>query len=226
VGGNINVLGDQVKLLSANLDASGTDGGGTVRIGGDYQGKGTIPNASDTFVSADTNIKANALSQGKGGKVIAWADKSNRFLGKISARGGLNSGNGGFAEVSGKQSLEFKGLADLLAPAGAAGTLLLDPTDITIGTDNNPPSNISAATLVNQLMLGNVTVSTASDGGGTGNITVNNPINWENGFSLTLIADNNITINSGANITYAGAAKSRSKSISQITILFSIRVQL
>jgi filamentous hemagglutinin family protein len=206
VGGNINVLGDQVKLLSANLDASGTDGGGTVRIGGDYQGKGTIPNASDTFVSADTNIKANALSQGKGGKVIAWADKSNRFLGKISARGGLNSGNGGFAEVSGKQSLEFKGLADLLAPAGAAGTLLLDPTDITIGTDNNPPSNISAATLVNQLMLGNVTVSTASDGGGTGNITVNNPINWENGFSLTLIADNNITINSGANITYAGAA--------------------
>lgn len=206
VGGNINVLGDQVKLLSANLDASGTDGGGTVRIGGDYQGKGTIPNASDTFVSADTNIKANALSQGKGGKVIAWADKSNRFLGKISARGGLNSGNGGFAEVSGKQSLEFKGLADLLAPAGAAGTLLLDPTDITIGTDDNPPSNISTATLVNQLMFGNVTVSTASDGGGAGNITVNNPINWENGFSLTLIADNNITINSGANITYAGAA--------------------
>ena len=206
VGGHINVLGDQVKLLSANLDASGTDGGGNVRIGGDYQGKGTIPNASDTFVSADTNIKANALSQGKGGRVIAWADKSNRFLGKISARGGLNSGNGGFAEVSGKQSLEFKGLADLLAPAGAAGTLLLDPTDIVIGTDNNPPSNISTATLVNQLMFGNVTVSTASDGGGTGNITVNNSINWENGFSLTLIADNNITINSGANITYSGAA--------------------
>ncbi|MBD2016725.1 CHAT domain-containing protein [Microcoleus sp. FACHB-53] len=206
VGGNINVLGDQVKLLSANLDASGTDGGGNVRIGGDYQGKGKIPNASDTFVSADTNIKADALSQGKGGQVIAWADKSNRFLGKISARGGLNSGNGGFAEVSGKQSLEFKGLADLLAPAGAAGTLLLDPTDITIGDTDNPPSNISTATLVNQLMFGNVTVSTASDGGGAGNITVNNPINWENGFSLTLLADNNITINSGANITYAGAA--------------------
>jgi filamentous hemagglutinin family protein len=206
VGGNINVLGDQVQLLSANLDASGTDGGGNVRIGGDYQGKGTIPNASDTFVSADTNIKADALSQGKGGQVIAWADKSNRFLGKISARGGLNSGNGGFAEVSGKQSLEFKGLADLLAPAGAAGTLLLDPTDITIGSDDNPPSNISTTTLVNQLRFGNVTVSTASDGGGAGNITVNNPINWENGFSLTLIADNNITINSGAEITYAGAA--------------------
>lgn len=206
VGGKINVLGDQVKLLSANLDASGTDGGGNIRIGGDYQGKGKIPNASDTFVSADTNIKADALSQGKGGRVIAWADKSNRFLGKISARGGLNSGDGGFAEVSGKKSLEFKGLADLLAPAGAAGTLLLDPTDIIIGDTDNPPSNISAATLVNQLMFSNVTVSTASDGGGAGNILVNNPINWENGFSLTLIADNDITINSGANITYAGAA--------------------
>ncbi|HEY9833343.1 MAG TPA: filamentous hemagglutinin N-terminal domain-containing protein, partial [Stenomitos sp.] len=206
VGGNIDVLGDQVQLLSANLDASGTDGGGNVRIGGDYQGKGKIPNASDTFVSADTMLKADALSQGKGGQVIAWADQSNRFLGKISARGGLKSGNGGFAEVSGKKSLEFKGLADLLAPAGAAGTLLLDPTDITIGTDDNPPSNISTTTLVNQLMLGNVTVSTASGAGGTGNITVNNPINWNNGFSLTLIADNNIILNSGANITYSGAA--------------------
>src|SRR5919199_2135275 len=206
VGGNVNVSGDKVGLIAANINASGTDGGGTVRIGGDFQGQGTLPNASRTFVSDDTSINADALSTGNGGRVIVWADETTRFLGQISARGGLNSGNGGFAEVSGKQSLDFQGLADLLAPAGNVGMLLLDPTDINIGSTDNPPSNISATTLINQLMLSNVTVSTASGAGGMGNITVNNPINWNSGNSLTLAADNNITINSGANITYSGAA--------------------
>src|SRR4028119_425598 len=44
-GGSVNVLGDKVGLLSANVEASGPDGGGTVRIGGDYRGEGTVPKA-------------------------------------------------------------------------------------------------------------------------------------------------------------------------------------
>jgi hypothetical protein len=67
-----------------------------------------------------------------GGRVIVWADETTRFNGNITARGGLFSGNGGFAEVSGKQSLDFQGLVDLRSTFGIAGTLLLDPTDITI----------------------------------------------------------------------------------------------
>ena len=58
-----------------------------------------------------------------------------RFNGNITARGGLFSGNGGFVEVSGKQSLDFAGLVDLRSTLGIAGTLLLDPTDITISTN-------------------------------------------------------------------------------------------
>jgi filamentous hemagglutinin family protein len=49
-GGNVNVVGDKVGLIGANINASGTNSGGTVLIGGDYQGKGTVPNASSTLL--------------------------------------------------------------------------------------------------------------------------------------------------------------------------------
>ena len=220
VGGNVNVLGDKVGLVNANINASGTNGGGTVRIGGDLQGQGTVPNASRTFVSSNTSIKADALSEGNGGQVILWADQATQFLGQISVRGGVNSGDGGFAEVSGKQSLAFQGVVDRLAPAGQVGRLLLDPTDITISTQpdmgsmprsgplfSDPvttPSNLNTSTLERALAGGNVTISTASGLGGAGNITVSSPINWNSGNSLTLTANNNINVN--ANITYSGAA--------------------
>ncbi len=138
IGGNVNVSGDRVGLISGNVNASGTHGGGIVLIGGDYQGQGKVPNASRTFVSSDSAINADALLDGNGGRVILWANKITGFSGQISARGGANSGNGGFVEVSGKQDLLFHGTANLSAPNGSVGTLLLDPTDITI---SNAPSS-------------------------------------------------------------------------------------
>jgi hypothetical protein len=50
-GGEVNILGNKVGVFNANINASGINGGGTVRIGGDYQGKGPVPNASRTFVN-------------------------------------------------------------------------------------------------------------------------------------------------------------------------------
>ena len=132
MGGEVNVLGDKVGLFNAIINASGSHGGGTVRIGGDYQGKGTLPNALRTFVSSDSVINANASLNGNGGRVILWADEMMGFYGSISARGGSRSGDGGFVEVSGKESLTFKGTVDTFAPNGNLGTLLLDPTDIII----------------------------------------------------------------------------------------------
>jgi filamentous hemagglutinin family protein len=132
IGGEVNVLGDKVGLFNAIINASGSHGGGTVRIGGDYQGKGTLPNALRTFVSSDSVINANASLNGNGGRVILWADEMMGFYGSISARGGTSSGDGGFVEVSGKESLTFKGTVDTFAPNGNLGTLLLDPTDIII----------------------------------------------------------------------------------------------
>ena len=50
----------------------------------------------------------------------------------IRDRGGPLGGNGGFAEISGKQNLGFNGSVDLAAPNGLAGTVLFDPSDLWI----------------------------------------------------------------------------------------------
>ncbi|MDP2761147.1 MAG: YDG domain-containing protein, partial [Sideroxyarcus sp.] len=133
-GGTVHVLGDKVGLFDhASINVSGDAGGGTVLVGGDYQGKNpSVQNASATYGSPDASIKADAITSGNGGKVIVWADDVTRFGGNISARGGANSGDGGFVEISGKHYLDFGGMVDTRAPLGQAGTLLLDPDEIQI----------------------------------------------------------------------------------------------
>ncbi|NES97306.1 MAG: filamentous hemagglutinin N-terminal domain-containing protein, partial [Desertifilum sp. SIO1I2] len=131
-GGEVNILGDKVGLVSANINASGANGGGTILIGGDYKGQGTLPNATRTFVSRDSTLNADAVTTGDGGLVVVWADDTTQFLGNITARGGLEAGNGGFVEVSGKETLNFQGTADTSAPNGYVGTLLLDPATLRI----------------------------------------------------------------------------------------------
>ncbi len=132
---SITVAGKTVGAIGATLDASGSQGG-TIRIGGDYQGKGPIPNAQVTVVDPTSNLRANGLgssqSSGSGGKVIVWADDTTRFYGSIEAKGAATGGDGGFVEVSGKQTLVYRGQVDTSATAGLPGTLLLDPENIRI----------------------------------------------------------------------------------------------
>ncbi|HWA25942.1 MAG TPA: autotransporter-associated beta strand repeat-containing protein, partial [Lacunisphaera sp.] len=136
-GGRIEVTGNRVALTgNAKLDASGPAGGGTILVGGDFQGKNPdVRNASQTYVGKDVVLKSDAIDSGNGGKVITWADDSTRFFGSLSAQGGATGGNGGFAEISGKQNLTFAGSASLSAPFGNSGTLLLDPNNLYVGVD-------------------------------------------------------------------------------------------
>jgi len=212
-GGNVGLFGD------TSIDASGATGGGTVLVGGDYQGKNPdIANAAATYVGADVTIDAGATGNGDGGKVVVWADDSTRFLGAISATGGSEGGDGGFVEVSGKGRLDFQGSVDTRAAAGQAGTLLLDPYNLTIsaGTDagtsagsgafdaSGSGSILNVNTLQNALQSSNVVVTTGSSGAEAGNITVASTVGWFSDYSLTLSAANNIAINSGANLYAAG----------------------
>jgi len=144
-GGNINVLGDQVSLQAATIDASGTREGGLVRIGGDYQGNGSVVNANYTSVDSSSRIMADALAAGDGGRVILWSDDALDFYGSITARGGNSGGNGGFAELSGKKRLAASGSVDLSAPQGDIGTVLLDPENIVI-TDGSAPTSTATTT--------------------------------------------------------------------------------
>ena len=130
--GNIGIFGEKVGLVSAQIDASGALGGGTVLIGGNFQGNGIAPNALKTFVNSSSKIDVSAILRGNAGTAIVWSDLNTRFLGSIIAKGGNLSGDGGFVEVSGKQNLDYRGNVNTLAPNGKTGTLLLDPTDINV----------------------------------------------------------------------------------------------
>jgi filamentous hemagglutinin family protein len=215
-GGTVKVLGEKVGLFAGTrIDASGDAGGGTVLVGGNWQGSGSEQRASATFIDADARINADAVTTGNGGKVVAWSDDSTRYYGAISAKGGSTGGHGGNAEVSGVGFLDYSGTADLTAVHGNAGSLLLDPTNITISSGANTAtwngsntftgagasSVLNTTTLVNQLGTANVTVSTASAGASLGDITVANAVNYNGATdrTLTLLANRDINVN--ANIT-------------------------
>ncbi|KST69394.1 two-partner secretion domain-containing protein [Mastigocoleus testarum] len=218
VGGEVNVLGEKVGVVSANINASGKNRGGTVLMGGDYKGEGTVPNAQRTFISQDSVVKADAEDTGNGGKVIAWADKTTSFYGEISARGGKDAGDGGFVEVSGKENLAFDGFVDVGADFGKGGELLLDPKTVEIvssGDDDNELDDqeilkneslgstfkISADKVEDALETGDVKIEA------TNNIDVKSSINPflninftdENTFDLTLDAPS-ININNSINV--------------------------
>jgi filamentous hemagglutinin family protein len=192
-GGEINVLGDRVGLVSTNLNASGAIGGGTVLIGGDLQGKGIVPNAQYTFISKDSIILADALQNGTGGKVIAWADLATRFYGTVTAKGGINSGDGGFVEVSGKNGLDFRGDVNTQATNGKSGTLLLDPYNLEI-------DNAGAITLVDAANLGFGADFTTSI------LDVNLINNAAANTTISLQARNNITFKTSVNSNFANVS--------------------
>ncbi|WP_181705366.1 beta strand repeat-containing protein [Chthonobacter rhizosphaerae] len=216
--GSVIITGDDIALTGAQIDVSGPSGGGSVRIGGDYQGRGELQRARTVAIDKASVIDASALEAGSGGRVIVWSDVRTEFAGAIRARGGARSGDGGFAEVSGKALLGYTGLADFSAPAGRFGTLLLDPYNVVIsngaqttgggfaatGTD----SVINAATLGTQLQSANVTVTTGgagSPGPQAGDITVAAPVAWTAATTLTLSAFRNIAID--APITASGGGR-------------------
>jgi filamentous hemagglutinin family protein len=196
-GGTVQVLGNKVGLFGATINASGTSGGGTVLIGGDEQGKGTVPNASRTYVSPDSVISANGLLNGNGGRVIIWADEVTGFYGNINARGGANSGDGGFVEVSGKQNLIFQGNGnvDVSAANGTLGRLLLDPTDIVIAPG-------AAGTGADDGQLADGSILFTDSPGAT--FTISQGTLQSQIGAVTLQATNNITITPGVSLTFLG----------------------
>jgi filamentous hemagglutinin family protein len=217
--GSIAVTGQRIVLTGASFDASGSAGGGTIRIGGDQHGGGTLQKAQSVAIDAGTTIRADATANGDGGSVVVWSTAATDFAGLISAKAGPDGGDGGQAEVSSHGVLNYAGFTDLTAPHGSTGTLLLDPFSVTIsnGAQTNESfaggtytptgtSVINAATLGGQLAGANVVITTGgagSPGTDAGDITVAAPVSWSSGSTLTLDAFHSINVD--AAITVAGA---------------------
>ena len=84
--------------------------------------------------------------RGTGGEVVVWSENRTQFFGALSARGGAWGGDGGRAEISGRQALSFDGQVNLSAPSGSQGSLLFDPDAIII-------SNTSAVDLTGNVLF-------------------------------------------------------------------------
>jgi filamentous hemagglutinin family protein len=158
-GGLVELEADSISLdTGVKIDANGGVGGGSVLIGGDWQGSGSVYQATSVSMASGATLDASATGNGNGGKVVLWSEVGNtnsitKVSGTISAKGGLNGGNGGQVETSGHQLL----LGDQIsistrAPQGADGSWLLDPSDLYIKDTSWDGSNygISGTTFTAQ----------------------------------------------------------------------------
>jgi len=159
------------------------------------------------------SLNASAETDGDGGdaRVLAF-DGVAHFTGSIEARGGDNSGNGGFTEVSGKK-VGIYGSVDTRAPNGENGEFLIDPADITIvaGAGNNledqggglfsedtdGTSTIGADAIETLLGTGDVTISTA---GGAGVAPSGEDITVAVGGAISVDTNNSLTLLAGEDI--------------------------
>jgi len=218
-GGTVHILGDAISLTgTTQILATGTNGGGTVLVGGDWQGSNGVYQATTVNMASGTSIDASAIQNGNGGKVVLWSDITNAnsttaAYGSIKAEGGANGGNGGQIETSGYY-LNIENLSvSAGAPKGLSGEWLIDPFDVTIaatgasGTAYSPnytpssTSTILASSIVTSLNANtNVSISTGSASSNT--IYVNAAISATGTGSLTLTGQ---AIQIGANITTGGA---------------------
>ena len=237
-GGVIRLGGTSLTLGGAALiSASGATGGGSIFAGGGAQGlDASMANSTQVQIQPGAVLAANATQSGSGGTVVAFAKDTLTFNGALQARGGATGGNGGQAEVSGKQALVLESLTgriDLSAPLGRAGSLLLDPNDILI-SDNVPGSTITNPAQANYLKAsdiscwlesnnGSLIIQTNSGAsGGSGNITLEGVIHWSSASSLIIKADRDFIMSTQE----TGTSSILSNGIGDVTINAGRSVQM
>lgn len=196
-GGKVVVTGEHVNVArGAAIDVSGAAGGGEIALGSQGvapdDGSAAFSGKSSTVkVAAGATLKADALVKGNGGSITMWSNDATAFAGSLSARGGKDGGDGGFAEVSSNKNIGLTGSADLRAPKGKTGLLLIDPTDLRIVDSGNGTGSQDGA-------AGDGTIN-----GGDAN-TANNTVS--RGLLESLAGTTNIKLEATGQITVADMA--------------------
>ncbi len=205
-GGDIEITGKELNLVSAKLSADGKEGGGKILIGGDWQGKGDLLQSTYTSIDKNSVLSASATESGAGGTIVAWSNikDSNSITsvyGTLKATG-INK-DGGQIETSGA-TLNYNGIkVDTSSVSGSYGNWLLDPTNLTVGSSE-------ASTYVSNLASTNVNVTADNT------ITVNSAISYGGGRSngtLTFTSTSTVlnanvgSSNNSLNVIFASAVK-------------------
>ena len=192
-GGKIYLEADDITLASTSkLEAKGASGGGTVLIGGDWQGGDDLRPATKITMAAGATIDASATDKGDGGKVVLWSDTHNvdsqtLVHGNIKAEAGPNGGDGGKIETSGHYLNVDDIQVSTSAHQGNTGEWLLDPYDITIASAGTTVAGTTWA-------AGTVTAS------GTQTYTSAASSTILGSAISTALASNNVTIKTGGTI--------------------------
>ncbi len=163
-GGRVTMEGQTVTLANASIRASGTVQGGTVLVGGGWNGKdASVTHSQATTVDAASRIDVSGQGTGSAGTVVVWSDGHTRYAGQIDARGGPLGGDGGQVQVSGKAQLEFTGRVRVDAPNGKSGSVLRDrPAAVVPGTSDpavtfsDPPSIVPGTSGVLSVTVSNL----------------------------------------------------------------------
>ena len=196
-GGSVEVTAKEIDINTATISADGKTGGGTILVGGDWQGSGDLLQATYLNIDANSKITANALTSGSGGTIVAWSDIKNSnslttVSGTLEAKG--IDGSGGQIETSGAD-LDINGIrVNTSSVSGSYGNWLVDPTDLTIGSSE-------ASTYATNLETSDVTL-TADD-----TITLDSDISYSGARDSTLTFDATTTV-LNANITSSNGSLS------------------
>ncbi|MHC4622683.1 MAG: beta strand repeat-containing protein, partial [Planctomycetota bacterium] len=235
--------GDTFSRAIEGLDSltAAVDGGegrvgqfGTINTDGiDGDGGSVTLTAADVVALGPESVTtANAGANGDGGEVIVYSPDAALFRdgALVEAKGGAESGSGGFFELSGKEYVEIEGQIDLTAADGRSGEFLIDPLNILIydgtygGLDQgsyaggqwepaatlNDFSILGIDKLEYYLGLADLTVTTDGAGGGTqdgwvifdAGRDVHTDVGNDN--SLTVNAHDYIGLNSGIDFDGGG----------------------
>lgn len=232
-GGTIVTEGGQVYLQAAAVNAALATiiQSGSIDTTGE-QGGAVHVLADGGHIRVDGSIKANSTGtddKGQklaGGDIYIGRDKDTNVLAAVGdASGASLESKGGFVETSGS----FLKVDDISVKAK---DWLLDPTDIRIVASNTATQDTAKSTSGNTTTFQdstavgvtevhkatieaainngtNVTITTANaPGTGEGNITIETALSFNNtgaqAATLSLLARNGITQNSGASITATG----------------------
>jgi filamentous hemagglutinin family protein len=198
---SLQLTGDHIDVLTG---ASLSSDGGSILVGGDWQGSNGVRQALTTTLEAGATIDA-----GQGGTAVLWSDITNAD--SVTTIAGTVSALGGRIETSG-HVLELPGVVQ----AGVAGTWLIDPTNVTITTTsttgtlpgdlaNAGVTNIKAADLQAALSAGTSVTVYAS-----GTITVSTALTIANNSSNAAI----LTLDSTASAPTGGTAGTNTSAVS------------
>ncbi len=215
-GNEVHLLGKDILLQGSEIDVSSPQGGGTVLIGGEYQGKGTTPYAQTVTMDETASIFANALENGNGGLVVLWSKDRTVFDGNIEAHGGPLGGNGGLIETSSVGQLGvYKGRAGALAPKGKIGDWLLDPAFLYV-LSGTTTCGVSGNIIGDCVASGVCNVDPSTITSATANVTLDATSQISIGADI-IMANPNIGITIGGcpttTIQFLGNVKTRSGTI-------------